>query len=153
MGDDMTKEYEFTPMRPDDLDTVTAAEQRILQFPWTRGNFADSLDAGYSAWIMREAGAMVGYGVVMMAVDEAHLLNISIMPELQRRGLGRRLLDYFCTSARQLGARRMLLEVRLSNVTARAFYDRLGFIPIGERRGYYAAPEGRENAVVMALDL
>lgn len=153
MGEAMAAQYEFVPMTAADIDAVTAAEQRILQFPWTRGNFTDSLDAGYSAWIMREAGVMVGYGVVMLAVDEAHLLNISVMPELQRRGLGRRLLDFFCTMAREKGARRMLLEVRLSNVTARAFYDRLGFIPIGERRGYYAAPNGRENAVVMALDL
>ena len=145
--------FEFVPMRHEDVDTVTAAEQRILQFPWTRGNFIDSLDAGYSAWVMREAGTMVGYGVVMMAVDEAHLLNISILPELQRRGLGRQLLDHFRSVAREQGARRMLLEVRLSNVRARAFYDRLGFVAIGERRGYYAAPTGRENAVVMALDL
>ena len=140
-------------MRHDDVDAVTAAEQRILQFPWTRGNFTDSLDAGYSAWVMREAGQMVGYGVVMMAVDEAHLLNIGVMPERQRRGLGRRLLDHFCDIAREQGAKRMLLEVRRSNVQARAFYDRLGFIPIGERRGYYEAPDGRESAVVMALDL
>jgi [ribosomal protein S18]-alanine N-acetyltransferase len=146
-------EFEFVPMRPEDLDAVVAAEQRILAFPWTRGNFADSLAAGYSAWIMRQDGAMVGYGVVMMAPDEAHLLNISILPELQRRGLGRNLLDHFCNVARESGARRMLLEVRRSNVTARAFYDRLGFAAIGERLGYYEAPGGREGAVVMALDL
>jgi ribosomal-protein-alanine N-acetyltransferase len=144
---------EFVPMRAEDVDAVVAAEQRILEFPWTRGNFADSLAAGYSAWIMREAGAMVGYGVVMMAVDEAHLLNISILPEQQRCGRGRRLLDHFRAAARQQGARRMLLEVRRSNVRARAFYDRVGFVPIGERRDYYAAHAGREDAIVMAIDL
>lgn len=154
MSDEMTSSrFEFVPMRMEDVDAVVAAEQRILAFPWTRGNFTDSLEAGHSAWIMRENGAMVGYGVVMMAVDEAHLLNISILPELQRRGLGRHLLDHFRSIAKALGAKRMLLEVRRSNVTARAFYDRLGFIPIGERRGYYPAPDGRESAVVMALDL
>lgn len=146
-------QFEFPVMRPEDVDAVFAAEQRILQFPWTRGNFTDSLEAGHIARIMREGGAMVGYGVVMMAVDDAHLLNISILPEQQRRGLGRLLLDHFCAIAKAQGARRMLLEVRRSNVTARAFYDRLGFIPIGERRGYYPAHEGRETAVVMALDL
>lgn len=153
MNDQQSPTYLFAPMLHEDLDAVVAAEQSILRFPWTRGNFADSLNAGYSAWIMRESDGLVGYGVVMMAVDDAHLLNIGVLAEKQRRGHGRRLLDHFCKVAIESGARRMLLEVRLSNVTARAFYDRLGFIPIGERRGYYAAPEGRENAVVMALDL
>ncbi len=150
---DMPLQFEFVAMQAEDVDAVLAAEQRILQFPWTRGNFTDSLAAGHIALIMRENGAMVGYGVVMMAVDEAHLLNISILPEQQRRGLGHRLLDHFCDLARAQGAKRMLLEVRRSNVTARAFYDRLGFTAIGERRDYYAAQDGRESAVVMALDL
>jgi len=150
---DMPLQFEYVAMQAADVDSVLAAEQRILQFPWTRGNFTDSLAAGHIAQIMRENGAMVGYGVVMMAVDEAHLLNISILPEQQRRGLGHRLLDHFCELARARGAKRMLLEVRRSNVTARAFYDRLGFTAIGERRDYYAAHDGRESAVVMALDL
>lgn len=153
MGAVPAEAVDFARMRPEDLDAVVAAEQRIYRFPWTRGNFADSLASGYDAWIMGEHGAMVGYGVIMIAVDEAHLLNISILPEARRLGRGRRLLDFLAGRARAGGAVRMLLEVRQSNVLARGFYDRCGFVTIGLRRGYYAAEQGREDAIVMATDL
>jgi ribosomal-protein-alanine N-acetyltransferase len=149
----LAEAVDFAPMRPEDLDAVVAAERRIYRFPWTQGNFADSLAAGYDAWIMRERDAMIGYGVIMLAVDEAHLLNISILPEAQQTGRGRRLLDFLAGRARSQGAVRMLLEVRQSNVLARGFYDRCGFVEIGRRRGYYAAEQGREDAIVMAIDL
>jgi ribosomal-protein-alanine N-acetyltransferase len=140
-------------MRAGDLDAVIAAEQRIYRFPWTRGNFADSLAAGYACPLLYQDGALAGYGVAMIALDEAHLLNISILPECQRRGLGSRLLEQLSALARGKGARRMLLEVRRSNDAGRDFYDRHGFVAIGERRGYYAAQQGREDAIVMARDL
>jgi ribosomal-protein-alanine acetyltransferase len=144
---------DFAPMRAADIDAVVAAEQRICAFPWTRGNFADSLAAGYGAWILRLDAALAGYGVAMIALDEAHLLTIGIVPELQRHGLGSQLLGHLVAVARGKGAARMFLEVRRSNVAGRAFYDRHGFRGIGERRGYYAAAGGREDAIVMARDL
>ena len=144
---------DFVPMGAEDIDAVVAAEQRIYDFPWTRGNFTDSLAAGYSAWRLLEDGRMAGYAVMMLALDEAHLLNISIVPERQRHGLGDGLLRHLFAVARARGATRMLLEVRRSNVAGRAFYDRHAFLVIGERRGYYAAATGREDAIVMARDL
>jgi [ribosomal protein S18]-alanine N-acetyltransferase len=144
---------EFAPMRAEDLDTVVAAERRIYEFPWTRGNFADSLAAGYTCSLVYQDGLLAGYGVVMIALDEAHLLNISILPERRHCGLGSRLLEEFSALARGRGATRMLLEVRRSNRAGRGFYDRHGFLTIGVRRGYYAAEQGREDAIVMAKDL
>jgi [ribosomal protein S18]-alanine N-acetyltransferase len=144
---------EFMPMCAADIDAVVAAEQRIYDFPWTRGNFSDSLAAGYSAWLLLEDGHMLGYAVMMLAVDEAHLLNLNILPEVQRRGLGSRLLQHLFAVARGKGATRMLLEVRPSNASGLGLYRHLGFLNIGERRGYYQAHHGRENALVMALDL
>jgi [ribosomal protein S18]-alanine N-acetyltransferase len=144
---------DFVPMRSEDIDAVLAAEQRIYDFPWTRGNFTDSLAVGYSAVLLREDGRMAGYAVMMLAVDEAHLLNLSILPEAQRRGLGSRLLHHLLAVARGRGATRMLLEVRPSNVSGLGLYRHFGFLAIGERRGYYQAHEGRESALVMALDL
>lgn len=144
---------EFVPMRTEDVDAVVAAEQRIYDFPWTRGNFTDSLASGYSALRLLEDGHMLGYAVMMLVVDEAHLLNLSILPEAQRRGLGSRLLRHLFTVARGNGATRMLLEVRPSNASGLGLYRHFGFLAIGERRGYYQAHDGRENAVVMALDL
>src|SRR5512135_3750874 len=111
-------------MRDGDVDAVVEAERRIYEFPWTRGNFVDSLKAGHSVWICREAGEMVGYAAMMIAVDEAHLLNLSILPEHRRRGLGGEFLTYLMGLARLYGATRMLLEVRPSNAAALAVYQR-----------------------------
>jgi len=146
-------------MLPADIEAVVAAERRICPFPWTRGNFTDSLLSGYGAWLAREGdmssalGEILAYAVTMRALDEAHLLNIGVVPERQRGGLGSALLTYLFDTARAGGAMRMFLEVRRSNANGRAFYLRHGFTAIGERRGYYPAPAGREDAIVMACDL
>jgi ribosomal-protein-alanine N-acetyltransferase len=136
-----------------DLDFVAAAEASIYPFPWTRGNFADSLAAGHGAWLAREGGRMTGYAVVMQALDEAHLLNISVLPELQRSGRGSALLIHLFAQARLQAATRMLLEVRPGNISGQGFYQRHGFVEIGRRRDYYPAHAGREDAIVMARDL
>ncbi|MRR09608.1 ribosomal-protein-alanine N-acetyltransferase [bacterium] len=143
----------YQPMTEADLDTVSAIEARICAFPWTRGNFADSLKSGHSAWVAYEGDLMVGYGVVMMIIDEAHLLNISIVPERQRQGLGSLLLEHFFAVARGYGGTRMLLEVRPSNESGQGLYGRHGFVAIGRRKGYYPAVDGREDAIVMAREL
>jgi len=142
----------YPAMTDADLDAVAAAERRIYPFPWTRGNFADSLAAGHGAWLAREDERMTGYAIVMPVLDEVHLLNLSVLPELQRRGRGTALLIRLFDLARMQGARRMLLEVRSGNVSGRGFYRRHGFSEIGLRRDYYPALEGRENAIVMARD-
>ncbi len=136
-----------------DLDAVAAAEARIYPFPWTRGNFADSLAAGHGAWLAQEGGRMIGYAVMMQVLDEAHLLNISVLPELQRSGRGSALLAHLVAQARKRDATRMLLEVRPGNLAGQGFYRRYGFTEIGRRRDYYPAHEGREDAIVMARDL
>lgn len=134
-----------------DLPAILAVERVIYPFPWTEGNFRDSLLCGDRAWVWEDAGELVGYGVVNQVLDEAQILNISIAKDWQGQGRGRALLDFFCEDARQHGAVRMFLEVRPSNEAARALYDKAGFQIIGQRRGYYPATEGREDAIVMEL--
>lgn len=136
-----------------DLDAVAAAEARIHAFPWTRGNFADSLATGHQAWLAQQGGRMIGYAVVMQVLDEVHLLNISVLPELQRGGRGSSLLAHLCGQARLCAATRMLLEVRPGNLAGQGFYRRHGFVEIGRRRDYYPAHAGREDAIVMAREL
>lgn len=146
----------FRPMVEADLVAVAEAEQQIYPFPWTVGNFRDSLTTGDRAWVWEEAGIMRGYGVVNQVLDEAQLLNISILSALQGKGLGSRLLQFLCDDARSHRAARMFLEVRPSNAAARALYQRFGFQIIGQRKGYYPAPAdqgGREDAIVMELKL
>ena len=140
-------------MTPADIDAVLAIEESVQAWPWTRGNFVDALAAGYDGWVGRLGEAVVGFAVLMRAVDEIHLLVIGIAPAFQRAGHGRSLLDYATQQARAAGMTRMLLEVRTSNAGAIGFYRRAGFVEIGRRRGYYPADTGREDAIVMAREL
>jgi ribosomal-protein-alanine N-acetyltransferase len=144
----------YLPMTSADLDEIVRVEAQIYPYPWTLGNFLDSLRSGYSSWVLRDAGHVLqAYGIVMLALDEAHLLNLSVARECQRRGLGWRTLDWLADVARGYGARTMLLEVRPSNPAAIRLYDRYGFQRIGVRRGYYPALDGREDAIVMRVTL
>jgi ribosomal-protein-alanine N-acetyltransferase len=141
------------PMHERDLDEVTAIESVIYTHPWTRGNFADSLRAGYECRVLRLGPALLGYSVLMVAAGEAHLLNLSIAAAHQRAGHGTRLLGEAMALGRKLGARSLFLEVRPSNRGAQALYTRLGFRKIAVRRGYYPAHIGREDALVLTLTL
>jgi ribosomal-protein-alanine N-acetyltransferase len=144
----------YAPLIEIDLDDVVAAEKDVYPFPWTRGNFTDALQAGYSAWVLRDAaGKVAAYSVMMMALDEAHLLNLSVARHAQRTGLGWRTLDWMADVARGYGGRTMLLEVRPSNEAAIRLYQRYGFERIGVRRGYYPTHGGREDAIVMRIPL
>ncbi len=141
------------PMRETHLAEVLAVETAIYTHPWTRGNFTDSLRAGYQCWLWRDAHGLLGYFVLAVAAREAHLLNLSIALGQQRRGLGRALLAEAMRLARERGARQLFLEVRPSNPAANALYRRFGFRQVAVRRGYYPAHAGREDALVLTLAL
>ena len=141
------------PMREADLDAVLAIEVRAYPFPWTRGIFRDCLLADYPAWVLEQGGRIIGYGVLSLAVDEAHVLNVCAAPEVQGRGHGRRLLRSLLKIASARGAQRVFLEVRPSNTHAIALYHDEGFNEIGRRPRYYPAKDGREDALVMAIEL
>jgi ribosomal-protein-alanine N-acetyltransferase len=144
---------DFRPMQPADLDAVMAIEPFIYPYPWSRGNFSDSLAAGHSCWILEQNRCIVGYSVLMLVLDEAHLLNISIAAGHQGRGLGRALLAHMQDTARQHGAQQMFLEVRPSNTPALRLYESFGFNEMAIRRGYYPARGGREDAILMGMVL
>ena len=144
---------EMLPMVMSDLDEVLAIEYRVCLFPWGRGNFTDSLVSGYSCWVCRVDGELVGYFVLMMAVDEAHLLTISVAEKRQGLGFGARLLRHAMNVARERGAKILLLEVRPSNAKALELYRHFGFRQIGVRREYYPAQQGREDALVLTHEL
>jgi len=143
-----------------DLDEVAALEITLYSHPWTRTNFADSLKAGYAGWVLKPEESSVpllGYCVLMHAVDELHLLNLSVSQLYQGRGYARVLIDQVRSTGREMGATCVILEVRPSNQRAVELYARSGFRQIGVRRGYY--PRGDidvtrpEDALVMQLDL
>jgi ribosomal-protein-alanine N-acetyltransferase len=149
MGSSLEQGIELRPMRPGDLDEVLAIEYGVCPFPWGRSNFSESMASGYSCWVCREASVLVGYFVLMLAVDDAHLLTIGVAPGHQRKGFGARLLRQAMAVGLSGGARTLLLEVRPSNDKALAMYRHFGFAQIGVRRGYYPAQGGREDALVL----
>ena len=136
-----------------DLDAVAAIEQQAYGFPWSRGNFVDSLAAGYWCTLVELDGAVAGYTIALPGAGELHLLNVTVLPSLQGRGLGSRLLDALEAEARSRGFASLWLEVRQSNRRAQALYGRRGYREVGRRRGYYPAAGGREDAILMTLAL
>ncbi|MCX7189008.1 MAG: hypothetical protein RLZZ541_716 [Pseudomonadota bacterium] len=144
---------QFRPMQLNDLDAIMAIEPYIYPYPWTRGNFSDSLNSGYSAWVLLRNEVIIGYALVMMVLDEAHLLNLSVAKTYQKQGLGRILLEHMIQIAKNNQAANMFLEVRPSNISAIALYENMGFNEMAIRRGYYPAKNGREDAVLMGLAL
>lgn len=141
------------PMRSADLDEVAAIESAVYTHPWTRGNFLDSLNAGYQCRTYRIGAELAGYFVLIIAVGEAHLLNLSVSAARQRQGIGSALLEEVIRLSRANGAQHLFLEVRPSNAPALALYEAFGFRHISRRRGYYPAHGGREDALVLTLDL
>ena len=146
-------ELSFAPMTADDLDWVAACEAELHAHPWSRGNFADALASGYQAWIMLRAGEPIGYAVVLNVLDESHLLDLGVVAAEQGQGRGRSFLGWLCECAKQQGSDNFFLEVRPSNLAALRLYERCGFAEIGRRRAYYPAAGGREDAIVMRLEL
>ena len=143
-------------MEAHDIDAVVAVETRAYSFPWSHGNFVDSLAAGYLAGVLHVAAApaeLTGYFVAMTGVDELHLLNITVAPDWQGRGLGTGLLDAVEALGCERGLAKLWLEVRESNHRARALYRRRGFAEVALRRGYYPAAGRREDAIVMSRAL
>jgi len=143
---------EWRPLQESDVAYVAALEAQIHAAPWTSGNFRDALAAGYSASVGVREGRIVAYGVLMLAPGEAQILNLSVVPDARREGLGRALLRRFIDDARRLGAEQIFLEVRVSNAAAIALYAAEGFAPVGRRECYYPAlVDGaiREDALVM----
>ena len=143
----------LAPMRDGDLAEVLAIENAIYTHPWTRGNFGDSMRAGYECRTWRHGQELLGYFVLLVAAGEGHLLNLSVAAARQRAGHGSELLKQALRLARSRGAQHLFLEVRPSNLGAKALYNRFGFRQAAVRPGYYPAHGGREDALVLTLAL
>lgn len=140
-------------MQEADLPTIMAIERLAYEFPWTEGILRDCFRFGYVCKVYESRAGILGYGILSIGAGECHFLNICITPAQQQRGHGARLVKELLEIARQAHARSALLEVRASNIAAFRLYDKLGFNEIGVRKNYYPARSGREDALVLALEL
>jgi len=136
-----------------DLDRICAIEQVTYPFPWTRGIFEDCLRVGYACFGLQFGSELAGYAIFNWAAGEAHLLNLCVHPNWQRRGYGSLLLEYTISHVARLESESIFLEVRESNPEAAMLYKNRGFKVIGRRPSYYQAGDKREDAIVMRLEL
>jgi ribosomal-protein-alanine N-acetyltransferase len=141
------------PMGDEDLDIVWAIERRAYDYPWSRGIFIDCLRVPYVCELLEEGDQVLGYAIMSLGGDEAHLLNLCLDESARGRGLGELMLDHLTRRATLEGVRVLYLEVRPSNARAIRLYRRAGFARIGVRRNYYRAAAGREDALVLARSL
>ena len=146
-------EVHIRPMMEIDLPDVARIEQASYTFPWSENIFRDCLRVGYTCRALDLEGQIIGYGVMSLGAGEAHVLNVCVRDEFRTVGFGRRLLEHLIERAAAAGVTEASLEVRPSNLAAIRLYQRLGFEQIGIRRGYYQAPEGREDAIVLKKGL
>jgi [ribosomal protein S18]-alanine N-acetyltransferase len=143
----------YRRMRMADLAEVAHLEKSLYAFPWSLGNFRDSVTAGYDCWTITHGEAVIGYAVLMVALDEAHLLNFAVAADWQNQGIGRGFLKHMIEVARLAGCQIVYLEVRPSNLPARHLYKAAGFQQIAIRPEYYPAVAGREDALFLGLSL
>lgn len=140
-------------MQQEDVDGVMAIENVVCEFPWTNSIFGDCIKVGYGCWVLEDETTIAGYGLVSVSAEEAHILNVCIKPEYQRKGLGMRIMKHLIKQSRYAKAASVYLEVRVSNHGAYDLYRKLGFQQISERKDYYPAKGGREDALVLSLNL
>jgi ribosomal-protein-alanine N-acetyltransferase len=140
-------------MQPQDLDEVLAIERASFSMPWSRGAFLYELEQNRVArcYVVRDEARVVGYICLWEVADEMHITNVAVYPEARRQGIGRLLLGSTVEAARKRAMRLVVLEVRPSNVEARALYESFGFRVVGRRRGYYY--DTGEDALVMEMAL
>lgn len=150
MNEGLSAIVELRTMKSSDLKQVIAVEKKAYPHPWTLGIFRDCLRVGYNAWVMTLDNNVIGYGIVMLAPGEAHILNICIDPDYQGKSLGRHLLRHLVEKSHQTDIDMVLLEVRRSNTQAQQLYVSENFHELGVRKDYYPTDKGREDAIILA---
>ena len=143
----------FREMKLDDVPEIMLIENEVYSQPWTEGIFNDCITVGYNCWVYTQQEKIVAYGLVSVAVGEAHILNLCVAPDAQGQGLGKRMLYKLMQLAEERNGNSIFLEVRESNHIARKLYDKEGFNQIGLRKNYYPLGDDREDGLVFAKEL
>jgi ribosomal-protein-alanine N-acetyltransferase len=153
IANDPQQSLEFRSMQLADIPFICEIELEAFATPWTAEAFHNELTNNHFAkyMVMELAGEVVGYGGMWLIVDEAHITNIAVSAPYRGRKWGERLLIELQKTASFMGAVRMTLEVRISNLIAQRLYGKLGFYPVGTRRGYYS--DNNEDAIIMWAEL
>lgn len=142
----------FRALKSSDIDAVMALERLVQSHPWRRSSYEDCLNGRHHCWLAEQGDELVGFAVASWGGGDAELLNLAVTPKWQRRGVGQCLLTRVCETLSAY-ASMVFLEVRVSNCGAIEFYQRQQFFEVGNRPNYYPTVNGREDALIMALQL
>ena len=143
----------FRPMILDDVPDIMVIEEQIYEQPWTEGIFRDCIRVGYFGWVYEVENTIQAYGLISIAANEAHILNLCVAPAFQGQGLGKNMLNKLLDTAEAYKVQSVFLEVRISNDIAINLYDSMGFNQLGVRKDYYPDKNGKEDALVFGKEL
>ena len=129
------------------MPAIHAIERAVFSDPWSARDFRDCVVSGVPFLVAETVDGVVGYVVTREAADEGEILNLAVAPAWHHRGVGRALVARVLAALAGRGVTRVFLEVRASNVAARALYEGAGFHEVGRRTRYYRRPV--EDAVVL----
>ena len=135
----------------DDIPLISEIEQEVTPHPWRESQFTDS-HVKHNCLSLVHGDQIIGYAIYHVVVDEAEILNIAIAKPFQGKGYGRVLLDHVIAVVTKK-AKRLFLEVRMSNDSAIELYNNTGFVEICLRENYYQTANGSEDAILMAMEL
>ena len=143
---------DYRLLEKSDIPQIMMLERSAHSHPWRQSSFEDCLKGRQKCWLAECKGSLVGYVVVTHGGGDAELLNISVSPDYQRKGIGRCLLKHAVRCVKDK-ADMLFLEVRVSNQKAIALYQKEDFFEVGQRRNYYPTVNGHEDALLMARQL
>ena len=141
------------PMSLADIEAVYQVEVLSHSHPWSRKLFLSNFGKRYFNHVLMDQGSVLGYFVASSVAGEVTLMNIVISPSCQGKGLGRLLLKALISLSKINDEEEIWLEVRVSNLSAIALYDKLGFVEVDRRKNYYPCGDGREDAIIMCCYL
>ena len=142
------------PADESDIPDVIRIERASFADPWSAESFVSSLDLERMRFLVAEESGdskLLGYVIALVLSDEAEIADLAVATDARRRGIGGVLLDRMAELVAQQGVRWLYLEVRESNVEARALYESRSFLQVGRRKGYYRHPS--EDALLLKRDL
>lgn len=137
----------------EDAGTLAAIEVKAQSSPWTASQCLESLQSGATGLGVWQDDQYCGFLLHRIILDESELLTLSVLPDYQGQGLGTALMCNYLTGLSASGVQKAFLEVRASNLVAQQLYEKHGFSQTGRRLGYYPVVAGREDAIIMTLQL
>ena len=144
--------YKISLMDQSDLEAAYEIEKKTNLSPWSKENFFSSFEVGHRSLVCKLENIIIGFVIFSSFKKESHLLSIAVDKDLQRKGAGSLLLKSMIRQSKALGAKRILLEVRMRNKSAIDFYKKFKFVEDAIREGYYTG-SNPDDALLMSLDI